>query len=296
MKRALLAASLLLGALGAGRLACAPEPVALATFNIRMFPEPSTNHARLAELIAEVDADILAVQEIRDEDALNEVLRSASLQSGRDYRLSLATCGGSANIATGLVYDVSRVELVGLRQFKEHHEDDRGDCAKKRRAALLGIFEAQGQTVAVLSVHMQHGHLPEQYEARKRQWAGVVRILQEAAERHEARAVALGDFNSTGYADEPREERAFIEKTIQDAGLHLATEGIACTEYWRPYGEDGIYQPSILDHIVVTDAAWSTPEPLGLCAQLACQPAGPEQKPADYHTVSDHCPIRITLE
>jgi hypothetical protein len=141
---------------------------------------------------------------------------------------------------------------------------------------------------------MQHGHKPDQFAARRKQWAGVVRILQSAAEQYGARVVALGDFNSTGFADEPREERAFIEETISNAGFSLATKAIPCTAYWRPEGDAGRYQPSILDHIVTGDDDWSAPEALGLCTELACQVTGPEKKHADYHQVSDHCPLRIS--
>lgn len=276
------------------KLACAPEPISLATFNIRMFPEQSTDPGRVAELLAEVDADVIAVQEIRDEDALLSVLKQASRLSGRDFKLALSSCGGPGNLSTGIVYDASRLTLIGARQFKEHRADDEGSCARGHRPALLAVVEdAHGQRVAALSVHLQHGPNPDQLAARKKQWAGVVQILKDVEKQYKAHAVALGDFNSTGYTDNAGGEREFIEKTLEDAGLRLATSQIACTAYWQPEGERGDLTPSILDHIVVSGGEWATPEPRGMCQALSCQKTSADKLPRDYKTVSDHCPLRI---
>src|SRR5688572_398721 len=63
--------------------ACSP-PVTVATFNIRMFPEPGTDHSLVAERLAELDASVIAVQEIRDARAMGDVLEDASRYTGRD--------------------------------------------------------------------------------------------------------------------------------------------------------------------------------------------------------------------
>lgn len=290
MKRLAFAFGFLALLFGLSGVSCGRR-VTLATYNIRMFPEEGTDRARLLELFLEIDADIVAVQEIRDEDALLAVLRAASARSGRELRLALSTCGGPANIKTGLVYDANAVRLLGTRQFKEHNADDSGDCAQKYRAALLGVFESGSERLAVLSVHMQHGPAPEQLAARKRQWAGVIAILAEARIGYDAEVVALGDFNSTGFQDDGNGERSFIEATLDRAGLSLATEEIGCTAYWQPSGRQGSYVPSILDHMVVS-GRWEAPTALGMCAALSCQQSS--KAPHDYERVSDHCPLRIT--
>jgi endonuclease/exonuclease/phosphatase family metal-dependent hydrolase len=279
--------------------ACSKPVVTISTFNIRMFPENATNRDRVKQLLVELDSDLIAVQEIRDEDALIELLRQASKDSGvRQFHLALSSCGGTGNIMTGLIYDSNKLTLQGVKQYREHRFEDIGDCKKSRmRAALLGIFkDTKGETLLALSVHMQHGPNPEQLEMRKMQWANVVKILNEAQKQFGGRAIALGDFNSTGFSDNAGNERDFIFKTTSDAGLNLATKDIACTSYWQPKGSEGDFAASILDHMVVGKGNWSVPEPQGMCKKLACQNTPSSKPPPDYHNVSDHCPIRITVE
>jgi endonuclease/exonuclease/phosphatase family metal-dependent hydrolase len=273
-------------------------PIYIATFNIRMFPENATNRDRVKQVLLTLDADLIAVQEIRDEDALIELLRQASKESNRELRLALSSCGGTGNISTGLIYDSKRLTLLGVKQYREHRFDDAGDCKKSRlRAAMLGIFEdPRGEKLLALSVHLQHGANPDQLETRKIQWANLVKILNEAEQQFGGHAIALGDFNSTGFSDNAGDERDFIFKTVSDAGLDLATKNIPCTSYWQPKGADGDFAASILDHMVVGSGDWSTPEPKGMCQTLSCQSTSANNPPPDYHNVSDHCPLRITLE
>ncbi|HEY3353427.1 MAG TPA: endonuclease/exonuclease/phosphatase family protein [Polyangia bacterium] len=276
-----------------GRGACGGTPVTLATFNIRMFPEATTDRTRLAELLAGLDADVVAVQEIRDEGALRDVLRRASRAAKRDLRLALAPCGGASGLATGVVFDAKRLRLVETRQYRELDPDDRGGCSLGHRAALLAVLEGRGRRVAVLSVHLLFGAEPEQRAVRRRQWQQAVTILKDVAGRYQADAIALGDFNSLGYRDNLGGERDFIERTVKKAKLELVTAKVPCTAYWRPDPDGGGYVPSTLDHIVATSGSFRRLEPRGMCEALACRPAEGRDPPRDYRTVSDHCPVRV---
>ena len=46
----------------------------VVTWNIRFFPEPSTDVERTGEVLADLDADLIAVQEIADSSALASML------------------------------------------------------------------------------------------------------------------------------------------------------------------------------------------------------------------------------
>lgn len=293
MKRLLLA--VVLAGAAAAKLSCTP-PVSVATFNIRMFPEAATQPQRVAERLAETDADIIAVQEIRSEDALLEVLATASRISGRDYRLALSSCGGRSGLATGIIHDQRRVKLIATQQFREHNADNVGTCDRELRPALLAVMEANGRRVAAISVHLQFGPSPEQQATRRRQWAGVLKIMQNAARDYGAEVVALGDFNSTGWEENIGGERDFILTSVKDAGLALATLEIPCTSYWQPQGPQGRYTPSVLDHMVVGGDDWSQPAPRGMCAEHACRAIPPGPPPDDFAHVSDHCPVRMELD
>lgn len=83
----------LLTALALGALAvvcpvrCSP-PTTLATFNIEMFPKATTDPERVAQLLADTDADVIAVQEIRDPVAFERVVELAATSTRRVFRAS----------------------------------------------------------------------------------------------------------------------------------------------------------------------------------------------------------------
>ncbi len=269
---------------------CSPT-MRVATFNIRMFPQPTTDLARVAETLVQLDADIIAVQEIVSERALREVLRQASASSGRDYRAVLSRCRHPRHgLTTGVVWDASRWHLVEHRDYPQLRPDGNGTCGRTQ-PGLLGVFDGPDeQAVAVLSVHLD-AH-PHGFAARREQWRKVIAIQTALREELGRPVLALGDFNSTGFTTAPPEEPAFVRQRVQEAGLQLLTDDIACTEYYRPPGSDA-YLPSILDHIVATDGRWSPAYALGLCARLSCDVTPPPDMDPDYSAVSDHCPVVI---
>jgi endonuclease/exonuclease/phosphatase family metal-dependent hydrolase len=276
---------LLLGALAL--VAACSSPVTVATFNIRLFPDPHTNHARVAERLAELEASVVAVQEIRDARALGAVLEDASRRSGRDYQLAIGPCGGEGTeITTGVVFDASVWQLLDHVGYPDLHPD--GACGLRQAGTLVMLEDRGGARLGVLSVHLRP--FPREFDVRREQWARVLERLDELERHYDAPVLAMGDYNSTGFRGEPAEEREFVEGVVARAGYGLPTADLACTEYWRPTGDTGPYQPSILDHVVTTRGAWQA-EVRGMCERLACSPTEAEAMDPDYFTVSDHCPV-----
>lgn len=280
-------------ALGASMRACAPGPLVLGTFNIEMFPHEQTDRAAVVDALVELDATVIALQEIRDPFALQAVLWLASERLGRDYRVLMAPCGGNGVvIATALVWDASRVRLVDQRGFPGLDSSGESGCRLDVQPALLGIFERPGgERFGALTVHMNA--FPHGFDARKRQWGHVVTILERTRAELSIPVVALGDFNSTGLRGQPSQERPFIDDIVRETGLKMPTRELACTEYWRPQGASGPFAPSLLDHALATDGAW-TAETLGMCARLSCKPRPARSMDPAWRHVSDHCPVRVT--
>src|SRR5690606_19553672 len=98
-------------------------PLVLGTFNIQTFPHGETDPAAVAAALAELDADAVAVQEIRDVAAFEAVLAQASALSGRRYAATLAlSCRGRQHgerLRVGVVYDAARLELAASRPLSE---------------------------------------------------------------------------------------------------------------------------------------------------------------------------------
>src|SRR5688500_13004328 len=121
-------------------LAACSSPVTVATFNIRMFPEPGTDHSLVAARLAELDASVIAVQEIRDARAMGDVLEDASRHTGRDYQLLIGPCGGDdgEHITTGVVVDASTWQVLEHAGYPDLHPE--GTCGL-RQAGTLVVLE-----------------------------------------------------------------------------------------------------------------------------------------------------------
>ncbi len=265
------------------------SPVTVATFNIRMFPRPDTDHAQVAKRIAAVDASIMALQEIGDGRAMAAVLADASQRGERDYRLLLGPCGGdNGRFTTAIAYDAETWSVVEHIGYPDMLPD--GHCGR-RQPGTLGVFRNdQGKELGVLSMHLP-AH-PYNFDSRKVQWGRVLERVAEAEARHDAPILALGDANSTGFRGEPAEERPFVEGLVEDAGRTLPTAELSCTEYWRPPRDDGPFRPSVLDH-VVAPSGWKDARVWGLCERLDCDPTDADEMDPEFVSVSDHCPVTV---
>src|SRR5439155_1396800 len=108
-----------------------------------------TDLDQLAAILRELDADIVAVQEIRSVPRLDELLaRVAAQPAGRRYAHALAGCGGRSEMLVGFVYDPERVALRGTREYPELDPDGGGRCTEGERAGLLGVFAPAGSAPA----------------------------------------------------------------------------------------------------------------------------------------------------
>ena len=270
------------------------EPLRVATFNIRSFPEERTDRARVAEVLAQLHADLIAVQEIRDVEQLRAVLARASDDSGRDYRALTSTCGGQGlHVTTGLVWDAARLQLVAHRDYPSLRPDGRGPCGQVQ-PGLLGVFEAEdGDRFAALSIHFTP--FPEGWAQRREQWQQAMQIVASVRAELGIEVIMLGDANSTGLTTVPEDERRYIDDVVAAHGYSLLTRDVGCTEYWRPKGQTA-FSPSTLDHIVVTGGDWSAARAEQMCQRLACRVTDAESMDPDFHRVSDHCPVLVQGE
>jgi endonuclease/exonuclease/phosphatase family metal-dependent hydrolase len=277
-------------AMAAITVRCRDHDVRIATFNIEMFPDMSTDFERVAATIAEADADVLALQEIKDDAPLQWVLAEASRATGRAYEAVLSPCLSSGRMMTnGIVWDASRWSLAELRHYPGLQPDGEGSCTDGQPGLLAVLDDGDGSRVAVLSVHLPA--LPQRYAERQRLWPHVLEIQRRVEAELGIPVLALGDFNSTGPLDDRNAERRFIDALVDEAGYELLTADIECTEYWHPTPD--AYHPSVLDHVVATSGDWTPARPLGYCPRLECRPVAADDMDPDYYRVSDHCPVVV---
>ena len=278
-----------IGSTAALMLAACSEPATVGTFNIRLFPEPSTDRSAVAQAIADTQADVLAIQEIRSASQFEAMLRVASKRGGRDYRLLPGPCGGDGfELTTGVVYDAAQWSVVAQRNFPDL---GRSDACGDWQPATAAVLEKGRRRLLVTSIHFVP--FPDRFDERTQQWPRALSVMADLEREFDPDAsVMMGDTNSTGFRDQPPREADFVRDAVRESGRALATKDTECTEYWRPPSADH-YRPSMLDHIVTHQGRWNEPAVQGLCARLRCEPTAARSMDPEFDSVSDHCPVVI---
>ncbi len=278
----------------------------VASWNIRFFPEPSTDVDRTAEILADLDADLIAVQEITDADALAALLNqvnahlteralASDLTPPRYYGFVLAESGGHGGLFVGYVYDQNAVRLSGVETLTSlQMTPDLRPALLARVTSLRGGLDFQ-----VIVTHTDSGTKIRDYTHRM-EFLDSLAVELERRWEDEADFIVLGDLNTMGHAEEEHDRRvsgeeeiAILDRKAWTMGLRRLPSSPSCTEYYLGRG-------SLLDHIMVTLAMREVlPNPVarvfGYCAAVGCQPVDTDNMPYDYAHVSDHCPVVIDL-
>jgi endonuclease/exonuclease/phosphatase family metal-dependent hydrolase len=155
----------------------------VATYNVHSYVgrDGRRDPARTSRVIAELDADLIALQEFTYPVEVALDTRSPVVLTALDgyecalgpARQSTANCFGNAILTRYPLVDVHRIDLSIER--------------REPRSALAATIEVDGQTVHVLAAHLGL-RVPE----RRFQIGQIVRYLDSVAH---SRLIVLGDFN-----------------------------------------------------------------------------------------------------
>ncbi|MCS6898780.1 MAG: endonuclease/exonuclease/phosphatase family protein [Myxococcales bacterium] len=272
---------------------CLGGDLRVATYNLRHFGVEPKDMNRLVRIFERLDADVVAVQEIRRTDRLEQLARELS-GSRRSYRAVSSLCAGHREMHVGFLYDAKKVTLKETREFRELLPEE-GSCSEGDRPGFLGIFQVGGDQLHALVVHLKSGGSEEDFRQRRQQIERLNRLTGLLRAQGAQRLVVLGDMNTTGYLDNTQGERDLLGTVARNHGLVVATDGLRCTEYYRKNHHDA--HPSLLDHALVSRAAlvpFST-EVHEHCAKLRCAPQPVDSMPPSYTDISDHCPVTFRM-
>jgi endonuclease/exonuclease/phosphatase family metal-dependent hydrolase len=256
----------------------------VVTWNVRNFPVES-DEAYLAARLEELDADVVAFQELRDPVAATRLVPRHVLHVSRG--------GGRGGQHVGLAYDEAVLER--LAGPFEHASLSMGGRVRPALSARLRHRDS-GVAFDVVVVHLKA--TPRGHELRRSQWSH----LLEIATRSEIPTFVLGDFNATGPPGESAAvELAALDERLGRAGLRRLETG-PCTAYWEGVRHDAWKEPSLLDLVWVrttTTALWEDlrAHTWGACARYACQPfrSVPAYPDLDLARGSDHCPVSVDV-
>ncbi|MCL7960342.1 MAG: endonuclease/exonuclease/phosphatase family protein, partial [marine benthic group bacterium] len=176
----------------------------VATWNIRFFPEPSTDVQRTGEVLAELDADLVAVQEIADSSALASLLgevnarlaRQARESDGpppRHYRYVLAESGGHGGQFVGYVYDDNAVRLADVETLTSLQM-----TADLRPGLFARVTSKRGGLdFQVIVMHTDSGTRDRDYRNRLR-FLDSLGVELDGRRASDADVIVLGDLNTMG--------------------------------------------------------------------------------------------------
>jgi endonuclease/exonuclease/phosphatase family metal-dependent hydrolase len=249
----------------------ADEHLELATFNIENFPRSSQQAERVFALVAELDVDALAVQEIRDPPLFEQMARE---RLGPSWRFVFAE--GDHPQKVGVLFDGDELVLLGTETHRETMVGGRAKPVFEARLARAG-----GSVLRFFVVHLASGG--EAIDRRRLQLDAIEPVLRRAVDSGEHLAIA-GDFNATSESD-----RESIEAMSIRLGLSWASRDLACTSYWRR--RDGCVGAA-LDHVLVSNPV------LDIGARGGCLTDGCSARrecPRYRDEISDHCPIRFVV-
>jgi endonuclease/exonuclease/phosphatase family metal-dependent hydrolase len=214
----------------------------IATWNIRNFPSDSRTAQRVAALIAEMDIDLVAVQEIADVVAFDQML--SGLPSHRGV-LSTHEYASGEYQKTGYIY---RAGMIQIGEVQSLFESDSYAFPRPPLQARFGVTGPGGATTtfAVIDLHLK-AEIGEEDEARRREACRKLKAHVDAmlGAGIETEVFIVGDFNDrlsdppddnvfTVFLDDGQNYE-FLSRSLEDEGEYSII----------PWG-------TVLDHILIT--------------------------------------------
>lgn len=259
-----------------------PARITLGTFNMEWFGDNSSDDHKqrtvaddvlLAEVLRDTDADVLAVQEIENSEALKRLLRLLP-----EYRFILGSTGGKQHV--GFLYR-SSVEIDGVQELVEIAVEE-----GRTRAGLLVQCRVGAIHWLMLAVHLKSTSradstpaLEERSRILRRLQAVQIRAWADSVleKTKEQNVIILGDWN-----DSPRKKQSALD-TLKSAFrlTFLTSDLMSCTYSGLP----------AIDHIVMSDSVLhyvlpGTLRTVNFRAMLSDKEA---------QRVSDHCPVVVQI-
>jgi len=186
------------------------KPLRLGAWNLEHFgsrndpPRTDEDVQAIADYIRTLDVQVLAVSEINGEKPLKELVG----RIGPDWKFVLGTSGNvgqEGQVAPGVLWDDSRVEMVGAGELAELSSQSSAGLIFHRIPVVAAFRDrAGGPDFRIVSVHLKAGRTPEDFDRRTAEGKSLREYLEElvAAGTEDDDLVVLGDFNHDSSAGE----------------------------------------------------------------------------------------------
>lgn len=296
--KSIFSAALLLASISA-------QALTIGAYNIRNFDydvryKITTNKNELSKMISALNVDVLSIEEIGNTAKWDEFV--AGKLPGYDTEVS--RCGGAHGQHLGFLYNKNTVELLSFNEdlsISDPGGND-GGCDKGSRPVAIGLFriKATGQKFYGMTVHLKSGSNPASLAKREKQYQVLKNLIADLRSKTGIKDFYFaGDLNTTEYLRKGNDYKQ-LTKVVSDLGMVDLTSNLGCSAYWWGGTDDGIEDPSLLDHVVASPGLIKTARPAaqvtGHCKQVSCRRASLKDLGISYAEVSDHCPITATIQ
>ena len=252
----------------------------IASWNIKNFPRQSATPKMVADLIASMDLDVVAVQEIEDTAGFDELVLRLRGYSGV---LSSHTYGNGNYQKIGFIY---KTDLVSIESGTLLFPQDGYEFPRPPLQVIVTIDNGSAPAFDLIAITL---HLKAGRDADDRARRRAAMILLEEHVRTNSTAIdsdviLLGDFNEVVTNSGGRE--VFDPFIVDNPSLYaLETEAFASNG-----GVTFVPSGSALDHAISTA---SIADELG-GGQVVIPPLNDQYLPYNG-SVSDHLPVILTM-
>ena len=178
-------------------------PLRLGAWNLEHFgsrsdpPRTDEDMQAIADFIRGLGVQVLAVCEINGEKPLKDLVK----RIGPEWKFVLGTSGRlgqEGQVAPGILWDDSRVEMLGAGELSELAGRLPSGIVFHREP-VVGAFRDRsgGPDFRVVSVHLKAGRTPEDFERREAEAKALRGYLQKLVsdDKEDNDIIILGDFN-----------------------------------------------------------------------------------------------------
>ena len=277
------------------------QALTIGAYNIRNFDYDeryriTTNKPELANIIKQINVDVLSVEEIHDTAKWDEFVANALPGFGTE----VSRCGGDHGQRLGFLYNTKTVEMLSFNEdLSISNPGGPGTCDSGSRPLAIALFQikATKQRFFGMTAHLKSGNNGS--AKREKQFQVIKNIINELKAKTGVKDFYFaGDLNTTEYSNKGT-DYAQLTKVVRDLGMVNLTERVGCTAYWWGGTDDGVENPTTLDHVIATPGLLKIqPQPLvyGHCAKVQCRQAKVKDLGISYEGVSDHCPITAKIQ
>jgi uncharacterized protein len=280
----------------------------VATFNIRnypFFPAPDgvsggglpttysaeTDRDALLAVLDTLAFDLLAVEEICDATAFEDLLDDLGERTGRTYAFVLSQNQKGNPQHVGIVVDAAKLRIDDVR---EHEEVNVTGSLRPALSAHVVSTAEDGLDLGVMVLHLASGDSNKRALLRQTQMQAAAQIVSaRQLEDADGDYLVMGDLNTAD--GEP--EIAGLDAALATAAATHQPNQSGCSAYYLKKSSNPLTRPSWIDHVFRASLDEVDPdvaiESGAHCAVHRCEQfeSSDAASGGTFYSVSDHCPV-----